>query len=108
MVVQIATGGVGITLTAANVAIFYSTDYSNTNYEQAKARIDRIGQTKKVTIIHIAAKNTIDEVISKALISKQKVSEALLNNYFKGKQIKGGFQVVQLIQNELQVYCLIP
>jgi SNF2 family DNA or RNA helicase len=39
---QISTGGLGITLTAADTAIFYSTDFSLANYEQAKARLHRI------------------------------------------------------------------
>src|SRR5690606_39834413 len=47
-IAQIATGGVGITLTAADTAIFYSTDFSLANYEQAKARLHRIGQKNSV------------------------------------------------------------
>ena len=38
---QIATGGPGITLTAASTMVFYSLDYSMLNFEQAKARIHR-------------------------------------------------------------------
>jgi SNF2 family DNA or RNA helicase len=36
---QIATAGLGITLTAADKMVFYSLDYSMSNFEQAKARI---------------------------------------------------------------------
>src|SRR5690606_9260629 len=43
-VAQIQTAGLGITLTAADTAIFYSLDYSYANYEQCRARIHRIGQ----------------------------------------------------------------
>lgn len=103
MVVQIATGGVGITLTAADVAIFYSTDYSNINYEQAKARIDRIGQkAKRVLIYHLVAKGTIDGIISKALINKQDVSKALLDNYFSriGKKQGGNKKMKRFKQEE--------
>ncbi len=67
---QIATGGLGITLTAADTAIFYSVDYSLINYEQAKARIHRIGQTQKVTYINIVAEGTIDEEVLEALQGK--------------------------------------
>ncbi|MDR0916755.1 MAG: DEAD/DEAH box helicase, partial [Oscillospiraceae bacterium] len=35
---QIATAGLGITLTAASTLVFYSTDYSMANHEQARAR----------------------------------------------------------------------
>ena len=34
---QIATAGLGITLTAASTMVFYSLDYSMSNFEQAKA-----------------------------------------------------------------------
>jgi hypothetical protein len=33
---QIATAGLGITLTAASTLVFYSLDYSMSNFEQAK------------------------------------------------------------------------
>lgn len=38
---QIAAAGLGITLTAASTMLFYSMDYSMSNFEQAKARIHR-------------------------------------------------------------------
>jgi SNF2 family DNA or RNA helicase len=41
---QVATAGMGITLTAASTMIFYSMDYSMSNYEQSRARIHRAGQ----------------------------------------------------------------
>ena len=41
---QIATAGMGITLTAASEMVFYSLDYSMSNYEQTRARIHRVGQ----------------------------------------------------------------
>ena len=41
---QIAAAGLGITLTAASTMVFYSLDYSMSNFEQAKARIHRAGQ----------------------------------------------------------------
>ena len=41
---QIATAGLGITLTAASLMVFYSLDYSMSNYEQTRARIHRVGQ----------------------------------------------------------------
>lgn len=41
---RVATAGLGITLTAASTMVFYSMDYSMSNYEQTKARIHRVGQ----------------------------------------------------------------
>lgn len=58
---QIATAGMGITLTAASTMVFYSEDYSMSNFEQAKARIHRVGQKENCTYIYLAAKGTVDE-----------------------------------------------
>ena len=41
---QIQTGGIGITLTAASVEVFFSNDWSAENRIQAEDRIHRIGQ----------------------------------------------------------------
>lgn len=50
---QIAAAGLGITLTAASTMVFYSLDYSMSNFDQAKARIHRAGQTKKCHYIYV-------------------------------------------------------
>ena len=57
---QIATVGLGITLTAASTMVFYSLDYNMANFEQAKARIHRVGQRENCTYIYLAAKGTVD------------------------------------------------
>lgn len=71
----------GLTLTAANYAIWLSWDYSFERYEQANGRINRLGQKKSMTIYHIVAKNTIDFTILKCLSRKEKFSLELLNSY---------------------------
>lgn len=80
-IAQIATGGVGITLTAADTAIFYSTDFSLANCEQAKARLHRIGQKNPVVYIHIMAKGTIDEEVMKRLAAKQDIANLVVDQY---------------------------
>ena len=49
---QIAAAGLGITLTAASTMVFYSLDYSMSNFEQAKARIHRVSQTENCLYKH--------------------------------------------------------
>jgi len=88
-ITQIATGGVGITLTAADTAIFYSTDFSLANYEQAKARLHRIGQKNPVVYIHIMAKGTIDEEVMRRLAAKQDLANLVVDEY-KNIILKGG------------------
>lgn len=80
-IAQVATGGVGITLTAADTAIFYSTDFSLANYEQAKARLHRIGQKNSVVYIHIMAKGTIDEEVMRRLADKQDLANLVVDEY---------------------------
>lgn len=83
LVVQVQTGGLGITLTRADTMIFYSLDYSYANYEQAKARVHRIGQERKVTYIHILAHDTIDEQVLKRLHRKQDLASLVVDELRK-------------------------
>ncbi|MEW8997921.1 MAG: DEAD/DEAH box helicase [Thermoanaerobacter sp.] len=80
-IAQIQTAGLGITLHAANTAIFYSLDFSYANYEQARARIHRIGQKNNCTYIHLLAKNTVDEHVMKALQKKEDMAKMVVDNW---------------------------
>lgn len=77
---QIATAGLGLTLTAASTMVFYSLDYSMSNYEQAKARIHRVGQRNPCTYIHLIAKGTVDEKVMTALRNKADLAKALVDD----------------------------
>jgi SNF2 family DNA or RNA helicase len=78
---QIATAGLGITLTAADTAIFYSMDLNYANYEQAKARIHRIGQSNTCLYIHLLMENTIDEKILDLVKRKDTLAKSVLDNW---------------------------
>ena len=82
---QIATAGLGITLTAASTMVFYSLDYSMSNFEQIKARIHRTGQQKNCTYIYLVAKNTVDEKVLNSLQNKADLAKALVNDYKNGR-----------------------
>jgi Superfamily II DNA/RNA helicases, SNF2 family len=89
---QIQTAGLGITLHAADTAIFYSMDYSFANYDQARARIHRIGQRNACTYIHLVAQGTVDEKVLAALQAKKSVADEVVDNwqrYFR-KEDKDG------------------
>lgn len=81
---QIATAGLGITLTAASTMVFYSLDYSMSNFEQTKARIYRAGQHKNCTYIYLIAKNTVDEKVLEVLRSKANLAKNLIDEYKNG------------------------
>jgi len=80
-IAQIQTAGLGITLTAADTAVFYSLDFNYANYSQARARIHRIGQRNNCLYIHLVAKNTIDEQILRALQRKEDIAKTLVDNW---------------------------
>ena len=81
---QIATAGLGITLTAASTMVFYSLDYSMSNFEQARARIHRVGQLQRCTYIYLTAKGTVDGKVLKALHEKADLARALVDDYRNG------------------------
>lgn len=76
--VQIQSGGVGIDLTRACYCVFYSQTWSNGEYEQAVARLNRPGQTRPVRYYHLLAVDTIDEKMRFALAAKRDVVESVL------------------------------
>jgi len=81
---QIATAGLGITLTAASLMVFYSLDYSMSNYEQTRARIHCVGQKNECTYIHLVARGTVDEKVLKALHDKANLAKSLVDDYRAG------------------------
>jgi len=81
---QIATAGLGITLTAASTMVFYSLDYSMSNFEQTKARIHRLGQKHNCTYIYLTAKGTVDEKVLAALKNKADLAKTLVDDYRSG------------------------
>jgi SNF2 family DNA or RNA helicase len=82
---QIAAAGLGITLTAASTMVFYSLDYSMSNFEQAKARIHRAGQKENCHYIYLVCKGTVDRKVLNALRKKQNLAKMLVDDYRKGR-----------------------
>lgn len=80
-VAQIQTAGLGITLTTADTAIFFSADYSYANYEQAKARIHRIGQRHVTNYIHLIVRGSVDEEVLAALQHKKDVASVVVDRW---------------------------
>ena len=78
---QLQTTGMGLTLTAADTAVFYSLSYNFADYEQAKARIHRIGQKNNCTYIHLIATKTVDEKVMEALKSKKNIADLVVDNW---------------------------
>lgn len=79
LVCQIKSGGIGMNLQAANTSIFYSTGYSYHHYSQARSRVHRAGQKRKVTHIHLITRGTVDEDIVRVLQAKGSMAEMLVD-----------------------------
>lgn len=76
---QAQSGGLGLTLTAAETAIYYSNDYNSETRLQSEDRCHRIGTKHNVVYIDIVAEGTIDERIIAALHRKEDVANQVLN-----------------------------
>lgn len=77
--VQIQAGGVGIDLTRARYAIYFSLGYSLGDYEQSLARVHRPGQTRPTYFVHLLCEGTVDQKVMKALEDRRDVVTSILD-----------------------------
>lgn len=80
LAVQIKSGGTGIDLTRASIGVYYSIGHSLGDYLQSLKRLHRPGQTRPVRYFHLLCKDTVDETVYKALQSKQKIVDYILDD----------------------------
>lgn len=77
LVVQQQAGGVGVDMTRACYAAYFSLSHSLGDYEQSLARLRRPGQTRPCRFYHFVADRTVDETIYAALQNKKDVADAV-------------------------------
>lgn len=77
LLVQISSGSEGVSMTRARYMIFYSLGYKLREYEQARKRISRPGQTRPCMFISLVANDTVDEDIRESLLTKRSVVETM-------------------------------
>ena len=81
MVAHPASIGHGINIQkGGHILVWFGMTWSLELYQQFNARLYRQGQMKPVMIHHIAAKNTIDEKIIKALDGKKQTQDGLMQS----------------------------
>ena len=73
-----ATAGYGLTLTEADLVIYYANDFNLETRIQSEDRAHRIGQKKNVTYIDLISEGTIDEKIVEALRNKIDIGAKVL------------------------------
>ena len=78
LIMQIASGSVGLNLQRSHNLIFYSWSFSYDNFIQAIARIKRQGQIHPMRVTLIVALDTIDEDILHSQEHKRILSQQLL------------------------------
>lgn len=88
-VAQVQAASTGITLTAADTAIYYSCSFSSGEHEQARARLHRIGQTQKVRHVYLMASGTVDEHVVSSLRAKRSMSESFVDSGWR-RWLQGG------------------
>jgi len=76
---SIQAAGVGITLTAASLAVFVELDWTPGIMTQAEDRLHRIGTEGSVLIQHLVFDQSIDARMAEALVEKQAVIEQVLD-----------------------------
>ena len=74
---QPQSGGIGLTLTAAEYAIYYSNSFDLETRLQSEDRCHRIGTETNITYIDMEATNTVDGRIIKALRNKKSVADVV-------------------------------
>jgi SNF2 family DNA or RNA helicase len=82
IIVTVAAGGAGLTLTAADTMVFLQRPWSHVDYTQAKGRAHRLGseQHESIKIVHYVVPNTLEQAVVEALEGKGLAMEALVRD----------------------------
>ena len=75
---NIRSGGAGVDLSGACYGVFLNHGTSFGDYEQARARLDRPGQTRPVTFWHLICTGTLDRAVYRAMQEKGSVIGAMM------------------------------
>ena len=82
MLCTVGAGGTGITLTAADTAVFLQRPWSMIDSEQAEARVRRIGSDihDTITIVDYISTGTVDEVVIECIKEKSDLLQEILRD----------------------------
>lgn len=80
LVIQPQSASHGVTLTAADTIVFWSPVMSVETYIQCIARIDRVGQKNKMTVVHLVG-SEVEQRMYKMLENKIDLHEKLVDLY---------------------------
>tara|TARA_R100000664_G_C2759858_1_gene150159 strand:+ start:9044 stop:10786 length:1743 start_codon:yes stop_codon:yes gene_type:complete len=95
---NLKAGGVGITLTEAEVVIMNDLSFVPSDHAQAEDRAFRIGQKKNVSCVYPIYENTIEQTIYSILQKKKNIIDTVMGDNINNEDI------LQEILNELNTY----
>ena len=78
-----AAAGEGLTLTEANLVVYYSNAFKLSDRLQSEDRAHRIGQKKPVLYVDLVCPETVDEKIVEALRKKLDVASLITGDNFR-------------------------
>lgn len=83
-IVNVVAGGAGLNdFIKTNIAIFFSPPENHIDFEQAKGRIDRIGQTKQPVYYYLQIMNSIEPQIYRALKDGQDFDDRMFASWLE-------------------------
>jgi SNF2 family DNA or RNA helicase len=80
-----ATGGVGLTLTAATLSVYFSNTFSLEDRLQSEDRNHRIGQLNAVTYVDLISDLKVDSLVMAAIVNKKDLAD------YVSSELKLGF-----------------
>jgi superfamily II DNA/RNA helicase len=109
IILQIKAAGEGIDglQNVSNVVVFPELEWSAGTFDQAVARLDRIGQKSVVRIYPIIAKNTLDESIIGSYHKKSRTIRQLFDNTTEGSKHMAIEDELKTIAVSLKELCSI-
>lgn len=78
LILTTSVGGLGLTLTGADVVIFMEHDWNPMNDLQAMDRAHRIGQTRTVNVFRLIMRDTIEDKIMNLQRFKENLAKSLI------------------------------
>lgn len=83
-IVNVVAGGAGLNdFVKTNIAIFFSPPENHIDFEQAKGRIDRIGQTKQPVYYYLQIMNSVEPAIYRALKDGQDFDDKMFTSWLE-------------------------
>ena len=78
---NIVAAGTGITVTAASHCIFAELSWVPAELSQCEDRLHRIGTQDSVSVQHLVLEGSLDAMMVKVLLKKQRILDAVLSEH---------------------------